>query len=114
MNPSKAVNSNKALWEKGDFTEIAAFMRRSGEAVVNSLGVRPSMRVLDLGCGDGTTALPLARLGAEVVGIDIARNLVDAGNKRAAAAGLNRLRFQEGDACNLQGVGDHTFDLTLS
>jgi len=108
------MNPNKALWEKGDFTQIAAFMRQSGEAVVQSLGVKPPLRVLDLGCGDGTTAVPLARLGAEVVGIDIARNLVDAGNKRAAQADLNRLKFQEGDACDLQGVGDHSFDLTLS
>ena len=109
-----AANPNKALWEKGDFTEIAAFMRQSGEAVVKSLGITPSLRVLDLGCGDGTTAVPLARLGAEVVGIDIARNLVDAGNKRAAETGLKRLKFQEGDACNLQGVSDHSFDLTIS
>jgi len=108
------MNPNKALWEKGDFTEIAALMRQSGEAVVKSLEVTTPLRVLDLGCGDGTTAVPLARLGAEVVGIDIARNLVDAGNKRAAKAGLNRLTFQEGDACNLQGVSDHSFDLTLS
>ena len=108
------MNPNKALWEKGDFTEIAAFMRQSGEAVVKSLGITTPLRVLDLGCGDGTTAVPLARLGAEVVGIDIAKNLVDAGNKRAAEAGLNRLTFQEGDACNLQGVSDHSFDLTLS
>jgi ubiquinone/menaquinone biosynthesis C-methylase UbiE len=109
------VNPNKALWEKGDFTEIAAFMRQSGESVVKSLGITIPVRVLDLGCGDGTTAVPLAHLVAEVVGIDIARNLVDAGNKRAAQAGLHhRLRFQEGDACNLQDVGDHSFDLTLS
>jgi ubiquinone/menaquinone biosynthesis C-methylase UbiE len=108
------MNPNKALWEKGDFTEIAALMRESGEAVVKSLGITPPLRVLDLGCGDGTTAVPLARLGAEVIGIDIAKNLVEAGNKRAAAAGLKRLTFQEGDACNLQGVGDHSFDLTLS
>ena len=108
------MNPNKALWEKGDFTEIAALMRQSGEAVVKSLGITPSMRVLDLGCGDGTTAVPLARLGAEVVGIDIARNLVDAGNKRAAEMGLSRLTFQEGDACDLQGVEDQSFDLTLS
>jgi ubiquinone/menaquinone biosynthesis C-methylase UbiE len=108
------VNPNKALWEKGDFTEIAALMRQSGEAVVKSLGITTPLRVLDLGCGDGTTAVPLARLGAEVVGIDIARNLVDAGNKRAAEAGLAQLTFQEGDACDLQGVGDHSFDLTLS
>ncbi len=108
------MNPNKALWEKGDFTEIAALMRDSGEAVVKSLRIAPPLRVLDLGCGDGTTALPLARLGVDVVGIDIARNLVEAGNKRAQAAGLNRLKFQEGDACNLQGVSDHSFDLTLS
>ena len=108
------MNANKALWENGDFTEIAGYMRQSGEAVVQSLGVTPPLRVLDLGCGDGTTAIPLARMGAEVVGIDIARNLVDAGNKRAAEAGLNNLQFQEGDACDLQGVDDGSFDLTLS
>jgi ubiquinone/menaquinone biosynthesis C-methylase UbiE len=108
------MNPNKALWEKGDFTEVAVFMRGSGEALVNSLGVKTSMRVLDVGCGDGTTALPLARLGAEVLGVDIARNLVDAGNKRAAAAGLTRLKFQEGDACDLEGIADRSFDLTVS
>src|ERR1700689_4855562 len=108
------MNPNKALWEKGDFTQIAALLRQSGEALVKSLGITPPLRVLDLGCGDGTTAVPLALLGAEVVGIDIARNLVDAGNKRAAEARLNQLKFQEGDACNLQGVSDHSFDLTVS
>jgi ubiquinone/menaquinone biosynthesis C-methylase UbiE len=108
------MNPNKTLWEKGDFTEIAAFMRESGAAVVNSLGITPPLRALDLGCGDGTTAVPLARLGAEVVGIDIARNLVEAGNKRAAEAGLSRLKFQEGDASDLEGVADDSFDLTLS
>jgi ubiquinone/menaquinone biosynthesis C-methylase UbiE len=108
------VNPNKALWEKGDFTRIASFMRQSGEAIADSLGIAPQMKVLDLGCGDGTTALPVARSGADVTGIDIARNLVEAGNKRAAAAGLRNLRFQEGDACDLQGVADHSFDLTLT
>ena len=108
------MNPNKALWEKGDFTEIAAFMRQSGETLVKSLGIKPPLKVLDLGCGDGTTAVPLALLGAEVVGIDIAKNLVDAGNKRASEMGLNQLTFQEGDACNLQGVPDHSFDLTLT
>jgi ubiquinone/menaquinone biosynthesis C-methylase UbiE len=108
------MNPNKALWEKGDFTEIAAFMRDSGSEVVASLGVTPPARVLDLGCGDGTTAVPLARTGAEVVGIDIARNLVEAGRKRAAEEGLSRLRFQEGDATDLEGVADDSFDLTIS
>ncbi len=108
------MNPNKALWEKGDFTAIAALMRESGEALVKSLGIAAPLRALDLGCGDGTTAVPLARLGAEVVGIDIAKNLVDAGNRRAANEGLRNLTFQEGDACNLQGIGDRSFDLTLS
>ncbi len=108
------ANPNKALWEKGDFTEIAAFMRQSGEALVESLTISPPLDVLDLGCGDGTTAVPLAKLGANVTGIDIARNLVEAGNKRAASEGLTGLRFQEGDASNLEGVADGSFDLTVS
>jgi SAM-dependent methyltransferase len=108
------MNPNRALWEEGDFTKIAAFMRESGEEVVRSIGVTPATRAMDLGCGDGTTAVPLARLGAEVMGIDIAANLVDAGNRRAAEAGLSRLKFQQGDACNLEEIGDHSFDLTLS
>jgi len=107
-------NPNKTLWEKGDFTQIAAFMRESGEEVVKSIGISPPMRALDLGCGDGTTAMPLALTGAEVTGIDIARNLVAAGNRRAAMAGLNRLKFYEGDASKLEGVDDKSFDLTLS
>jgi SAM-dependent methyltransferase len=108
------MNPNKALWEKGDFTAIADFMRESGETLVESLGVKSPLRALDLGCGDGTTALPLARMGADVTGIDIARNLVAAGNKRAAEQGLKRLKFLEGDACHLEGVKDNSFDLTLS
>jgi len=111
---STAVNPNKALWEKGDFTRIAAYMRESGERVVGRLGVKPTDKVLDLGCGDGTTAVPLARTGADVTGIDIARNLVEAGNRRAAQMGLKNLRFQEGDAQDLAGVPDASFDLSMS
>jgi ubiquinone/menaquinone biosynthesis C-methylase UbiE len=108
------MNPNKALWEKGDFTEIAVFMRQSGEAVVQSIAIKPPVKVLDLGCGDGTTAIPLARAGAEVTGIDIARNLVAAGNRRAAESGLRQLKFREGDACKLEGVDDRSFDMTVS
>jgi cyclopropane fatty-acyl-phospholipid synthase-like methyltransferase len=84
------MNPNKALWEKGDFTAIASLMRDSGATVARSLGVEPSMKVLDLGCGDGTTAVPMAQIGATVRGIDIASNLVAAGNKRAAELGLKQ------------------------
>lgn len=108
------MNPNQALWEKGDFTKIAASMRESGAALVGKLGVGKGMKVLDLGCGDGTTALPEARLGADVLGVDIARNLVDAGNHRAKEAGLDNLRFQQGDASDLKELKDDTFDLTVS
>jgi SAM-dependent methyltransferase len=108
------MNPNKALWEKGDFTRIARTMRKSGESLVKELGITRGQRVLDLGCGDGTTALPAARLGAEVLGIDIASNLVAAGNRRAQAEGLANCRFQEGDACNLQGIEDDSFDVAVS
>ena len=108
------MNSNKALWEKGDFTRIAGTMRESGEALVATLGITPGMKVLDLGCGDGTTALPAARLGADVLGVDIARNLVEAGNRRAKEEGLTNCRFQEGDATNLSDLADHSFDLAIS
>ena len=100
------MNPNKALWEKGDFTRIAATMRDSGEELVKGLDITNGMRVLDLGGGDGTTALPAARLGAEVVVIDIARNLVEAGTRRAAAEGLTNVRFEQGDARQLDGVAD--------
>ena len=99
------MNPNKALWEKGDFTQIAATMRDSGEELVRDLGVTSGMEVLDLGCGDGTTAVPTAKLGANVLGVDIAGNLVAAGNARAAQAGLANLRFQEGDASDLSDIG---------
>lgn len=108
------MNPNQALWEKGDFTRIAATMRESGEALVNRIGVKRGMEVLDLGGGDGTTALPEAKLGAEVLVVDIARNLVEAGNKRAKEAGLTNLKFQEGDATNLQGLPEKSFDLVVS
>jgi len=111
-NPS--ANANKALWEKGDFTRIARTMRESGDALVRAIGVAPGERVLDLGCGDGTTALPAAQLGAHVLGVDIAANLVRAGRVRARVAGLSNLRFQEGDACALDELEDASFDLAVS
>jgi SAM-dependent methyltransferase len=108
------MNPNKALWEKGDFTRVAASMRESGEALVKGLGITKGLKVLDLGCGDGTTAIPEARLGADVLGVDIASNLVEAGNSRAQAEGLTNCKFREGDASNLQGLGSGAFDLVVS
>jgi ubiquinone/menaquinone biosynthesis C-methylase UbiE len=108
------MNPNKALWEKGDFTRIAASMRASGEALVKTLGITKGLKVLDLGCGDGTTALPEARLGAEVLGVDIASNLVAAGRRRAIGESLTNCKFQEGDASNLHDLKDRSFDLVVS
>ena len=109
-----SMNPNKALWEKGDFTRIAESMRKSGDAFVRGLGITKGLKVLDLGCGDGTTALPEARLGADVLGVDIASNLVEAGNKRARQEGLTNCTFQEGDASNLHELKDQTCDLVVS
>ena len=108
------MNPNKVLWEKGDFTRIAESMRESGASLVAQLGVTKGLNVLDLGCGDGTTAIPEAKLGAEVLGVDIAKNLVEAGNVRAIAAGLSNCTFQEGDACNLSELEDKSFDMVVS
>ena len=108
------MNPNKALWEKGDFTRIAQSMRTSGESLVNSLGITRGLKVLDLACGDGTTAIPEAKLGADVLGVDIADNLVAAGNKRASEEGLKNCKFQQGDASDLHELNDNAFDLVVS
>jgi Methylase involved in ubiquinone/menaquinone biosynthesis len=119
MNESKTVqpttaNPNKALWEKGDFTRLAETMRESGAALIDKLGITAGMDILDLGCGDGTTAIPAALLGANVQGVDIAQNLVDAGNKRIKEEGLTNISIREGDATNLQEIKDESFDLVVS
>lgn len=110
----RTINPNRALWEKGDFTRIAETMRESGDELVATLGIAPGMKVLDLGSGDGTTALPAARRGADVLGVDIAENLVAAGNERASAAGLRNLEFRQGDASDLSELANSTFDLVVS
>lgn len=112
MNPS--TNPNQVLWEQGDFTRIAATMRESGAALIQRIGVKPGQKILDVGCGDGTTAVPAAELGAQVRGVDIARNLVDAGNRRVRELALPNCTFEVGDATNLQMVNDRTADLTIS
>jgi len=114
MGKEVNMNPNKALWEKGDFTRIAETMRESGAALVAKLGITKNLKVLDLGCGDGTTAIPEAKLGANVLGVDIARNLVEAGNIRAKTEGLTNCTFQEGDATDLHELKDQDFDLVVS
>jgi SAM-dependent methyltransferase len=111
---SHSNESKQSTLGKGDFTRIAESMRESGEAIVTGLGITKGLKVLDLGCGDGTTAIPEARAGADVLGVDIAKNLVEAGNKRARQLGLTNCRFQEGDASNLEDLKDQTFDLVVS
>ena len=108
------MNPNKALWEKGDFTRIAETMRESGDALIKKLDITKGLKILDLGCGDGTTAIPAARLGADVLGVDIAKNLVESGNKCAKEYNLTNCKFQEGDASNLHELEDHRFDLVVS
>src|SRR5882762_6665234 len=108
------MNSNKVLWEKGDFTKIAESMRDSGSALVAQLGITKGLKVLDLGCGDGTTAIPEARLGADVLGVDIASNLVEAGNIRVKDEELANCTFREGDATDLHELNDHSFDLVVT
>lgn len=108
------MNANKALWEKGDFTKLAETMRESGAALVSTLGITKNLSVLDLGCGDGTTAIPEAKLGATVLGVDIATNLVAAGNRRVQAEGLSNISFREGDAIDLNELKDESFDLVVS
>jgi ubiquinone/menaquinone biosynthesis C-methylase UbiE len=113
LNMNTPMNPNKALWEKGDFTRIAESMREAERRSSSALASN-GLKVLDLGCGDGTTAIPAAKLGAEVLGVDIASNLVAAGNKRAKELGLANCRFQEGDAANLYQVPEQAFDLVVS
>ncbi|MEJ7912435.1 MAG: class I SAM-dependent methyltransferase [Chitinophagaceae bacterium] len=108
------MNPNKALWEKGDFTRISETMRSSGESLVSKLSITKDLRVLDLGCGDGTTAIPAAKLGADVLGVDIAQNLVEAGKRRAQSEGLMNCIFQEGDATGLHDLDDQSFDLVVT
>lgn len=108
------MNPNQALWEKGDFSKIAETMRRSGKELAEKLGIYPGMKVLDLACGDGTTAIPAAELGADVIGIDISRPLVSAANKRISEKNLSNISIRHGDAMNLEGVSDHSFDLVVT
>jgi len=109
------MNPNRELWEKGDFTKLADTMRQSSSDLVKKIGVTPGMAVLDVACGDGDTAIPAAKLGANVTGVDISRNLVKAGQERAEKEGVaDHCKITEGDAMDLKDQSDQSFDLTIS
>jgi len=102
----------KASWMAGDFGQIANFTVKAAEEFIERTEISPGTRVLDVACGTGNTAIPAARAGALVTGVDIAPNLLEQARKRAAAEQLE-IRFREGDAEELP-VADHEFDVVLT
>ena len=109
------MNPNKALWEKGDFTKIADTMRESSSDLVAKIGITPGMEILDVACGDGDTAIPAAKIGANLTCIDIAANLVEACRQRAKKEGVaERCKISQGDVTNLNDLQDGSFDLVIS
>jgi ubiquinone/menaquinone biosynthesis C-methylase UbiE len=102
----------KLAWMAGDFGQIARLNERGGEEFVERLELKPGMRVLDVACGTGNTAIPAARKGAEVTGLDIAPNLLEQARQRAEQHALE-IRFDEGDAEELP-YDSASFDIVLS
>ena len=102
----------KAAWMAGDFGQIARHSAVRGEEFVARLGLKPGTRVLDVACGTGNQAIPAARTGANVTGVDIATNLLEQARKRADDEGL-KICFIEGDAEQLP-VGSAEFDVVYS
>jgi Methylase involved in ubiquinone/menaquinone biosynthesis len=102
----------KATWMAGDFGVIAGMIEKGGDDFVDSIGVKPGMKVLDVACGTGNTAIPEAKKGAEVIGVDIATNLIEQARQRAKAEGL-QIKFEEGDVEDLQ-FPDASFDAVVT
>jgi SAM-dependent methyltransferase len=102
----------RATWMAGDFGKIAEYSAKEAEGFVDLLGITPGMHVLDVACGTGNLAIPAARRGAQVTGIDIATNLLAQARARAAAEGL-QITFEEGDAEQLPFPDAH-FDVVMS
>jgi ubiquinone/menaquinone biosynthesis C-methylase UbiE len=102
----------RATWISGDFGQIAKFYEDEAEAFVKRLGLKPGSKVLDVACGTGNLALPAARLGADVTGVDLAPNLVEQARANAAREGL-KAQFDEGDAEALS-YGDGNFDAVIT
>ena len=102
----------RAIWDSGDYAALSEYISQVGELVVERAGVGAGMDVLDVACGTGNAALPAARAGAKVTGLDLAPKLLNAGREKAAAAGVE-VEFVEGDAEELP-FADDSFDRVFS
>src|SRR5258705_2912721 len=102
----------KAMWMTGDFGQVAKIIETGAEEFIDRLALQPGVRVLDVACGSGNLAIPAARAGAIVTGVDIAPNLLEQARARAESEGLT-IQFDEGDAEELP-YGDATFDTVVS
>lgn len=102
----------KTTWSAGDFSEVAKHIETTAESFVERLDIKPGMKVLDVACGSGNLAIVAAQKGADVKGIDIADNLIEAAKKRAEAAGLD-IKFEVGDA-EAMPYEDGEFDLVMT
>jgi len=102
----------KAMWMTGDFGQVARIIQGAADEFIARLELQPGERVLDVACGSGNLAIPAARAGAVVSGVDIAPNLVEQARARAASEGLT-IQFDEGDAENLQ-YDDGAFDVVVT
>lgn len=102
----------KAVWSAGDFGQIAKYYVNDAADFIKRLNLKPGMTVLDVACGTGNLAIPAARTGASVTGVDIAPNSVEQARQNAKAEGLNA-KFDEGDAEALP-YADASFDAVVT
>ncbi len=114
INPETEALKNRlrAMWMTGDFGQIAKYIETGAEEFIARLELKPGLSLLDVACGSGNLAIPAARAGAIVTGVDIATNLLEQGRARAASEGL-KIKFDEGDAENLP-YPDVSFDYIVT
>lgn len=109
----EAVKSKmKSTWEAGNYGIFAKYMEPGAVEILSSWNIAPGQTMLDVGCGAGQTAIPAAKNGVKVTGVDIASNLIEQAQSRAQAEGLDA-QFQEGDAEQLN-FPDASFDVVIS
>lgn len=102
----------KSTWEAGDYGTFAKFLEPGALEILAGWQIAPGSRLLDIGCGTGQIAIPAARAGIRVTGVDIASNLVEQARRRAALEGV-AAQFDEGDAEQLP-YADASFDVVVS